>query len=201
MNLEIASRLVKLRKEKGLSQEELADKLGISRQAVSKWERAEASPDTDNLILLARLYDISLDSLLTTDAKDDEFKPEVTDVSDIEQEVKMEEKEESHSLPLTIFRSIYVLLVVITYLLLGFLIPHEGFAKGWLLFLTIPLAFSLFLAIEKRNANIFAYPVLAVIIFLSVGFFAGIWHPTWIVFVTIPVYYSITGIIYKSKKK
>ena len=61
MNLEIASRLVKLRKEKGFSQEELADKLGISRQAVSKWERAEASPDTDNLILLARLYDVSLD--------------------------------------------------------------------------------------------------------------------------------------------
>jgi transcriptional regulator with XRE-family HTH domain len=43
MNIEIANRLVRLRKEKGLSQEELAAKIGISRQAVSKWERAEAS--------------------------------------------------------------------------------------------------------------------------------------------------------------
>lgn len=67
MNIEIANRLVALRKEKKLSQEALASQLGISRQAVSKWERAEASPDTDNLILLAKLYGMSLDELLKTD--------------------------------------------------------------------------------------------------------------------------------------
>ena len=64
MTIEIADRLVKLRKKYGYSQEELADKLGLSRQAVSKWERAEASPDTDNLICLAKLYGVSLDELL-----------------------------------------------------------------------------------------------------------------------------------------
>lgn len=67
MNIEIADRLVKMRKKKGYSQEELADKLGLSRQAVSKWERAEASPDTDNLICLAKLYGVSLDELLNTE--------------------------------------------------------------------------------------------------------------------------------------
>ena len=56
-----------MRKEKGLSQEALAEQLGISRQAVSKWERAESSPDTSNLITLANLYGISLDQLLDTD--------------------------------------------------------------------------------------------------------------------------------------
>ncbi len=66
MNIEIANRLVHLRKSNHLSQEALAEKLGISRQAVSKWERAEASPDTDNLILLAKLYHVSLDELLKT---------------------------------------------------------------------------------------------------------------------------------------
>ena len=64
MNIEIANRLVRLRKENHLSQEELAARIGVSRQAVSKWERAEASPDTDNLILLARLYGLSLDELV-----------------------------------------------------------------------------------------------------------------------------------------
>ena len=67
MTIEIADRLIKLRKKYGYSQEELADKLGLSRQAVSKWERAEASPDTDNLICLAKLYGVSLDELLSTD--------------------------------------------------------------------------------------------------------------------------------------
>lgn len=67
MNIEVANRLVNLRKQMGLSQEQLAEKIGVSRQAVSKWERSEASPDTDNLILLARLYNVSLDDLLRTD--------------------------------------------------------------------------------------------------------------------------------------
>lgn len=64
MNIEIANRLLQYRKKSGLSQEELAEKIGVSRQAVSKWERAEASPDTDNLIILADVYGVSLDDLL-----------------------------------------------------------------------------------------------------------------------------------------
>ena len=59
--------IAKLRRSAGFTQASLAEKLGISRQAVSKWERAEASPDTDNLILLARLYGVSLDELLKTE--------------------------------------------------------------------------------------------------------------------------------------
>ena len=59
MNIEIANRLLQYRKKHNLSQEELASQIGVSRQAVSKWERAEASPDTDNLILLAKDLNIS----------------------------------------------------------------------------------------------------------------------------------------------
>ncbi|MCD7800855.1 MAG: helix-turn-helix domain-containing protein [Ruminococcus sp.] len=69
MNLEVANKLLKLRKLNNLSQEELAERLGISRQAVSKWERGEASPDTDNLIQLSNLYRVSLDELLGIDVK------------------------------------------------------------------------------------------------------------------------------------
>ncbi|WP_302961661.1 helix-turn-helix transcriptional regulator [uncultured Adlercreutzia sp.] len=67
MNVEIAERLAARRKQAGLSQEALAEKLGVSRQAVSKWERSESSPDTDNLIALAKLYGVSLDELLYVD--------------------------------------------------------------------------------------------------------------------------------------
>ncbi len=67
MNVEIAQRLAARRKQAGLSQEALAEQLGVSRQAVSKWERSESSPDTDNLIALAQLYGVSLDELLYVD--------------------------------------------------------------------------------------------------------------------------------------
>lgn len=71
MDLAMAQRLVNRRKAAGLSQEALAAQLGVSRQAVSKWERSESSPDTDNLIALAALYGVSLDELLYGKAVDD----------------------------------------------------------------------------------------------------------------------------------
>ena len=71
MTIELGNRLADLRKQHGYSQEDLADKLGVSRPAISKWERGEASPDTDNLIELAKIYDISLDELLGLKSKDD----------------------------------------------------------------------------------------------------------------------------------
>lgn len=64
MNIAFANRLLEYRKQHNFSQEELAEKIGVSRQAVSKWERAEASPDTDNLILLAEIYGVTLDELI-----------------------------------------------------------------------------------------------------------------------------------------
>ena len=98
MTIEIADRLVKLRKKYGYSQEELADKLGLSRQAVSKWERAEASPDTDNLICLAKLYGVSLDELLATEEDIDTIVEEQVkdnkEEAPAQEEVKEEKKVE-----------------------------------------------------------------------------------------------------------
>lgn len=65
MDLEITQRLSDRRRSAGLSQEELADRLGVSRQAVSNWERGLSSPDTENLLALARVYGTSVDWLLT----------------------------------------------------------------------------------------------------------------------------------------
>ena len=64
MNVDIARRLCDLRHTHGLSQEGLAARLGVSRQAVSKWERGESSPDTDNLLALSELYGMTIDELL-----------------------------------------------------------------------------------------------------------------------------------------
>ena len=279
MNLEIANRLVALRKENNLSQEALAEKLGISRQAVSKWERAEASPDTDNLIALAKLYHISLDELLKIHEDEEEIPNDVsrdaeemnggyagteqnstggqtsnaedgndgdgTDgihvedggddvhigfdgihVKDKNGEVHVgwsgihvhdkRNDNEVHidkngiqvngdeprghifahgkdaDLPLGI-------IAIVSYIIIG--ACFDLWHPGWLIFLLVPIIGSLIHAIRNRNADLFAYPILAALIFLYVGFVYYVWHPTWVVFLTIPVYYAITGYIRRTRTK
>ena len=62
--MEFYEKLRKIRKEKGMSQEELADQLGVSRQAVSKWESGQGYPETDKLLLISGMFGVSLDYLL-----------------------------------------------------------------------------------------------------------------------------------------
>ena len=57
-------KLLDLRRKNGMSQDTLADQLGVSRQAVSKWERDEAVPETDKIVRIARLFHVSTDYLL-----------------------------------------------------------------------------------------------------------------------------------------
>lgn len=66
----LAEKIVFLRKRKGWSQEELADKLDISRQSVSKWELGASIPDLDKIIKLSDLFDVTTDYLLRDDAQE-----------------------------------------------------------------------------------------------------------------------------------
>lgn len=72
--MNLPEKLVLLRKQKGLTQLELAETLKVSRQAVSRWEVGTAAPSTDNLKELSNLYDVSIDYLLQDNA-DDSLKP------------------------------------------------------------------------------------------------------------------------------
>ncbi len=62
--MKFSDKLAKLRMNYGYSQEELAEKLSVSRQAVSKWELGTALPDTENVLAISEVFDISLDFLL-----------------------------------------------------------------------------------------------------------------------------------------
>ena len=64
MDMTIGKRIAHFRKEKGLTQEELAQHMGISPQAVSKWENDQTCPDISALPKLARLFDVTVDELL-----------------------------------------------------------------------------------------------------------------------------------------
>ena len=254
MTIEIADRLVKLRKKYGYSQEELADKLGLSRQAVSKWERAEASPDTDNLICLAKLYGVSLDELLATDEDVDTI---------VKEQVKEEDKKENDGTETTVennhkrvvinddgifvegkkgkkvtinddgitlygedgsvvkktkksvdrgmavigcVEGVLMLLAVVAFLLLGLLAGL--WRSSWIVFLLPEVFCSIARAIYRKDARKVNIPFAATFAFFFVCMFLvdtigipELWNPMWVVFLLIPIYYSIVGTIHKALGK
>lgn len=196
MNIEIANRLVELRKKNNLSQEELASRLGLSRQAVSKWERAEASPDTDNLICLAKIYNISLDELLKNDAP-------LEDIIDKERPIeddasKEEQKERKKSFVHIGGDGIHVVddedeihisgtgLNIKdgdTHVRIGPGGVHIGDAKieG---------------KIRKTRELVTGLLALAcVITYILLGSLLTLWHPTWLIFFLIPIGESLVSAI------
>lgn len=70
--MKLSEKIYYLRKQAGWNQETLADRVGVSRQAVSKWEVGDAIPDTDKLIPLARALGITVDELLGNDTQGEE---------------------------------------------------------------------------------------------------------------------------------
>ncbi len=69
----LADKIIRLRKKNGWSQEELADKMNVSRQAVSKWESAQSIPDLEKILQLGTLFGVTTDYLLKDDLEDEEF--------------------------------------------------------------------------------------------------------------------------------
>ena len=68
--MEIGKKIMELRKKNGLSQEELAEKIGVARQTISKWELGETSPDLKQSKELSKIFNVSLDELVSNDIKD-----------------------------------------------------------------------------------------------------------------------------------
>ena len=198
MTIKTANHLYELRKKSNLSQEDVANRIGVSRQAVSKWERAEAQPDTDNLIELAKLYNVSLDELVQINDIDNEDldseKELRTDELNEENKNDDNEKHIGNLLPLL------MVLATVAFLLLGF-IGHY-WSWGWLTYLLAICISSFVEAILNKKPGMFAYPVLVTAIYLFLGLaYPGIWHPTWVLFITIPAYYTFVGIFEEKKKK
>ena len=68
--MDIGNKIMELRKKSGLSQEELAEKVGVARQTISKWELGETSPDIKQSKELSKIFNVSLDELVSNDIKD-----------------------------------------------------------------------------------------------------------------------------------
>jgi len=197
MNIEIANRLYEYRKQHNLSQEELASRIGVSRQAVSKWERAESSPDTDNLIELAKLYGISLDDLLFTDTSTQKDPP-----PEAEPEEKAKDyvsvglggihiKEGNEEVHISLKGGIHVVDdedEVHVSLKDGIRISSNGEvefdSEEW--------------AEKFRKRWYFHLPValFTTAAYLVMGTIWDMWHPGWLVFMAIPMFYQLLEMIH-----
>lgn len=80
MNMKLSDKIVELRKSRGFSQEELAEKMNVSRQAVSRWEMGTAMPDATNILQLSKLFHVTADYLLNDDYQSDDDLPKVKEV-------------------------------------------------------------------------------------------------------------------------
>jgi len=210
LNIEIANHLTELRKSAGLSQEALADRLGISRQAISKWERAEAAPDTENLIALAKLYNISLDELLLFHREEAASPassgtqeqagsaPPHSDTTFNHTEAfihahaaspvhePVEERFDENAVRM--LNACYPVLMTGVFFAMGLL--GGWWHPGWMVFLTIPLYYTLIPALRKRDHRVFAYPVAVTLLYLILGFTIHAWSWGWLLYLTIPAYYT-----------
>ncbi len=182
----IAETLQKLRRERGLSQEELAAKLLVSRQAISKWERGEALPDLENMIAISKLYGVSIDALVGNEEVLNEEPVQAADEQTskkegiriiiggeeledgISDEVEVELDEDLEEIELEKLEDIQ-------------LETKKKKSPSARFFYAIP------------------YPIVVTVAYLLWGFLWDGWAVGWTLYLTIPVYYTLLDAIYKKR--
>lgn len=119
--MSLATNLVTLRKQHGLTQMDLAEKLNVSRQAISRWEVGAAVPSTDNLKTLSVLYEVSVDDILKGETAS---VPQSSDLSDSPQETLSSHRRNKKSK--IILACVLILLALVVAIVAGVVKSHES---------------------------------------------------------------------------
>ena len=196
--MKINEKIYSLRKQAGLSQEELADKLNVSRQTVSKWELGDSTPDFDKIVPLCNLFGISTEELLRDkkiDKEVDDNKPDTIKAVLISISV------------LLYFIGIVFIVFGEEYLNLsdGILVPIFlficGLATATIVFtcMTRPSKREKKEVIEKKDpvfkGIVSIVALLTTCVYLLVSFITMAWHITWIIWVIYALIVRIIALI------
>lgn len=205
--MSIGEKILKLRKAKNYSQEEVANQLNVSRQTVSKWETNQSTPDFDKIVPLCELFGITTDELLR-------------DIS-IEQEVKEEKSLDvstKKKTALVVSVSVLLYFFSIIWIIVStevFRLP-DGLCCGIFLFIcAVPTAMLVYhfmsTNVEKKEEKVVLKRnkmldmidgVLALIttfIYLLISFITGAWHITWIVWILYAIVIKIVELVFELK--
>ena len=196
--MSLPERLMKLRKAANLSQEEVADKLEVSRQTVSKWETGQSSPDLDKVLPLCELYNVTPDELLHNGGMEESGELFI----DKEQRQQYaQDKERSKKKLLGILGGSLLYVVGIVFIMVAIPVlrwnPVVSAAIMLLLFAiaTIIIIYSSLAyrkekqpreltkeeKIYKRVSSVLDASCLA--IYLTISFMSGAWHITWLIWI------------------
>lgn len=205
----LPERLMKLRKAAGLSQEEVAEKLELTRQTVSKWETGQSSPDLDKVLPLCDLYHITPDELLHEGGSDeaDELKAQ----KDAARAEELLEKSVAKKKLIGILSGIMLYVLGIVFIMVA--IPAFGFnpviATGifliMLAFATLMIIYSALMYRKKRDkkkkltkeAQLYKsidsiLGLITLTAYLLISFMTMAWHITWIMWI---IYALISQIV------
>ena len=186
MNTDLSKRLVELRVYNDMSQSELAAKTSIDKKDIEKWELGKDSPDGEQLVRLSQAYNMPIDEILLNFDTDSEHTTQSSDEPAPEYNNPPAPKKSYnwYAFP-------YPIIAAIAYLSIGFL--ADIWHPTWLVFLTVPIYYMMVTVTKaktfKKKAYVFPYPIVIVILYLALGFDYGVWHPSWLLFLTIPIYY------------
>ena len=199
-SMTIGERLYNLRKEKNISQEELANALDVSRQTVSKWETGESMPDFNKIKPICEYFGITTDELITGSQ------------NIVEQ--KKEDKRNKFARNLAISVGLYIIsLVAIILFSAAFNQPIVGVCLFFTI-IAIATAIIIYSGIvygkdkcceaktkeQKKKENISKQltdivGLIGVIVYLLVSFLTGAWHITWIIFIAVALVNAIVKLI------
>lgn len=206
--MSLGERLYELRKKKGLSQEEVAEKLNVTRQSVSKWETDESKPDFDKIVPICELYEITTNELLSGTKEEKE-----------EEQVREEVKDNKKKKALIIMTAIFLYFLSLIWIIISSVTFNldEGIMIGGF-FLLCAIATCLLVyqgvvlttTITKKNREktkdqrkfdgiVEIVAIIFAIIYLLLSFFTGAWHITWIVWLVFAAVQAIIKIIFNSK--
>lgn len=210
--MNIGEKLYELRKNKNLSQEEVAEKLNVTRQTVSKWETNQSSPDLDKILPICELFEISTEELLTGK------KSEVNDESKVIEEIPTKEDVRRKSAEV-VSTSVFTYIVAIAFLMIAIPVLEMNPIVVTAIFLII-VAWATarmikhFMSVpkfaktkEEENENNILKQINAIvgvictIIYFIVSFSTMAWHITWIIFIIDGLICQIIKLLFMLKEE
>ncbi len=201
--MNLGEKLINLRKEKNLSQEEVADILNVSRQTISKWETNQSTPDFDKLGPITKLYNISADELLDQSIKENK-------AFENNKETIIKKKAKGISISIFLyFLSVIWLMISIPVMDMDPIIASAIFMGicGLATYIIVYTCMIYKTNTKKENNNTYKKQInhiitsIFLIIYLLFSFMTMAWHITWIIWIIYALVLEINKLIFMLRGK